>query len=210
VRLKIEEVIKKEGQSRVLFIHEDVLELLNFAYDFKLNNLIPNEQIVLFENDTEAIDDFKANTLLFFLNPVTTAIKTLNSIILRNETRAISKRYIVYFVPKVDNFCMEEITRAGLSHKVEINSFSFGLISINPGLTSLELSPYTHPVEVNNLSVEALLKISKLSGRFGRIIGKGEKARVRMGRFRSFYSNTRGKSSRTSPLAKTRTANSSY
>lgn len=118
VRLKIEEVFKKEGQSRVLFIHQELLELLNFAYEFKLNNLIPNEQIVLFENDTEAIDDFKATTLLFFLNPITTAIKTLSSIILRNESRAISKKYVVYFVPKVDNFCMDELVRAGLNHRV--------------------------------------------------------------------------------------------
>lgn len=137
MRLKIEEVIKKEAQSRILFIHEDLLELLNFAYDFKLNNLVPNEQIVLFENDTEAIDDFKASTLIFFLNPVTAAIKTINSIILRNEARAISKRYIVYFVPKVDNFCIDEIARAGLTKKLEVNSFSFGLIAMNPGLVSM-------------------------------------------------------------------------
>lgn len=154
---------------------------MNFAYEFKLNNLIPNEQIVLFENDTEAIDDFKATTLLFFLNPVTTAIKTLNSIILRNDARAITKKYLVYFVPKIDNFCLDELTRVGLTNRIELNSFGFGLISMNPGLISLELSPYSHPVDVTNLSVEALLKISKLAGRFSKIIGKGEKAKVRVG-----------------------------
>jgi hypothetical protein len=130
-------VFKKEGHSRVLFIHQDLLELLNFAYEFKLNALIPNEQIVLFEDDTEAIDDFKASTLLFFLNPVTTAIKTLNSIILRNESRAIAKRYLLYFVPKIDNFCSDELARAGLLGKVELNSFSFGLVSVSRGLLSL-------------------------------------------------------------------------
>jgi hypothetical protein len=33
-------------------------------------------------------------------------------------------------------------------------------------------------VEANNLCVEALMKVSKLAGRFSRIIGKGDKAKV--------------------------------
>jgi hypothetical protein len=94
--------------------------------------------VVIFENDTEAYEDFKdANTLIFLLNPVTTAIKTINSIVLRNENRAIYKKYIVYFVPKVDCFCLDEIARVGLTKKIEINGFNFGLIAFNPGLISL-------------------------------------------------------------------------
>jgi hypothetical protein len=181
----------------VLFIHHDLLELLNFAYDFKLNNLIPNDQIVLFEDDTEAIDDFKATTLVFILNPIPTAIRTISSIILRNETRAISKKYVVYFVPKVDHFCLDELARANLQEKVEIFGFNFGLISVNPGLISLELSFYTHPVEVTNLSVEALMKLSKLTGRFSRIIGKGEKSKVPVIQYRQSSSPTRSRCRRT-------------
>ena len=42
----------------------------------------------------------------------------------------------------------------------------------------MELSPYNHPVEVQNLSVEALMKLTKLAGRFGKIIGKGDKSKA--------------------------------
>lgn len=42
----------------------------------------------------------------------------------------------------------------------------------------MELSPYNHPVEVQNLSVEALLKLTKLAGRFSKIIGKGDKSKA--------------------------------
>lgn len=186
--------ILKKVQSKALYIHEDLVELLHFVYDFKLNSFLPKDKIVIFENDFEgAYDDIKdANNLIFLLNPVTTAIKTINSIVLRNENKAIYKRYIVYFVPKVDCFVLDEIARVNLTKKIEVNSFNFGLIAFNPGLISLELNHCTHPVEVINLSVEALLKISKLSGRFSKIIGKGERAKVISLLFRQYYSNLRG------------------
>ena len=187
------ENILKKVQSKALFIHEDLVELLHFVYDFKLNSIVPQDKVVIFENDTEAYEDFKdANNLIFLLNPVTTAIKTINSIVLRNENKAIYKRYIVYFVPKVDCFVLDEIARVNLTKKIEVNSFNFGLIAFNPGLISLELNHCTHPVEVINLSVEALLKISKLSGRFSKIIGKGERSKVISLLFRQYYSNMRG------------------
>lgn len=91
------------------------------------------------------------------------------------------RKYIVYFVPKISDFCKEEISRVNMTEKIILRSFSFGLIPFNPGLISLELSPHNHPVELNNLCTETLLKLSKLCGRFKNIVGKGEKSRVGMG-----------------------------
>ena len=110
------------------------------------------------------MDDSPEGTIMFLLHPKPSTITTIKSIILRNTSRNISKQYIVCFVPLVDIICMELMDKEQIRDKITVCNLNFGLIPFHDGLISIELSPHLHDVDVINCSVEALIRLSSLTG----------------------------------------------
>jgi hypothetical protein len=64
-------------------------------------------------------------------------MRTISSLILRNQSKSIIKKYTLWLVPKVDNLCVDMLNNLEILNKIEVKSFNFGLIPLHCGLTSL-------------------------------------------------------------------------
>lgn len=139
LKIKIEELFKGQESPKVLYIHKDLLDLLNFCYGFKLQELLEKgDKIIHFEEDNEATDSNKdINNILFFLNPIPSAMRTISSLILRNQSKSIVKKYTLWLVPKVDHLCVDMLNNLDILNKIQVKSFNFGLIPLHSGLTTL-------------------------------------------------------------------------
>ena len=90
------------------------------------------------------MDKSEAKNLVFILHPISSAMATITSMVLRNEASSIKKNYKICFVPKIDIICVEELERLKVRNKVEVTSFDFGVIPFPNKLYSLELSEHNH------------------------------------------------------------------
>jgi hypothetical protein len=107
LKSRIKEFIQPIQSPKLIFAHEDLLSLFNFAYDFKFNDLLHKEdKLYEFEEDNEAIDKSESAVLVFLLHPIPSAMGTIASMIQRNQTSAIKKEYKLCFIPKVDIICL--------------------------------------------------------------------------------------------------------
>lgn len=86
LKIKVEQLFASVESPKVLYFHQDQLNLLNFCLNFKLAELWEKgDKVINFENDTEATDEWKdIPNVLFFLNPIPSAMHTISSLILRN------------------------------------------------------------------------------------------------------------------------------
>lgn len=166
LKSRIRDFITGIQSPKLIFAHRDLLSLFNFAYEFKFSDLLGDkDRLFEFEEDDEATDDSSAINLVFLLHPVPTAMRTIKSVIVRNEAKfATKKQYRVCFVPRIDIVCLQELERLHVRNKVEVSSFDFGLIPFPNNLISLELSHHCHEVDFINSCVQSLLLLSKVAG----------------------------------------------
>lgn len=72
------------------------------------------------------------------MHPIASAMRTIKSMIVRNETKNMTKKeYKLCFIPKIDIICVEELERLNVKNKIEISGFDFGLIPFPNNLISL-------------------------------------------------------------------------
>lgn len=136
LRIKVTDELNSIGNPKCLYVHKDLLDLLNFAVGFKLAELVSEKRIFIFEHDVEAIDIDSANNVVLFLHPIVHHMKTVASIVLHNASSNVTKNYYLYFVPNVDFLCVEELKRQTVAAKINIRSFHFGAIPLAPRVVS--------------------------------------------------------------------------
>lgn len=147
LKLKISNEFDQIAATRCLYIDPNLLQIINFIYDFKFQAEGPQTEIIELEYVHEAIDVSKAANIICFLYPVPKMIDVIASMILKNEVNNVKKNYYMYFVPMINYLCIEELELKQIKDKVKVKNFTFDLIPINDDLFSLEIPAFLDPLE---------------------------------------------------------------
>lgn len=117
-------------------------------------------------------------------------MRKVAEIIINNNTRNISKQYLLLLTPKKSFMCVNELEILHVKNSIKIESFNFGLIPFSKDIFSLEIhNSYCELFGKLNQTIlqivaESVLKLQYALGDFTQILGKGDLSNVPVVRLR--------------------------